>query len=481
MKKTRMRKLFTILHISDLHKPKDCNLDTLFYSLQTDCEAYTKDGISKPEIIVISGDIAEGTKNDDFKAKAIIKNQYAEAKRFLEKLTDYFLNGDRSRLVMVPGNHDYCYKDSKESMTLSPEANAKDDLKLLRTADPSVRWNWDDKQFYHVTNDALYQTRFELFREFYNDYYAGIRELPEDIEKKSYIVELNEYQIAFVCFNSCYRLDHLNPMGCICPDAVAQAHAKLVSLKNMGYLLVGIWHHHVSGLPAENNYMDHRILDAMMREDIKVGLFGHQHVSTAIQEYCDITSKQSILLISSGSLYGNRHQLVTGVPRQYNVIGVEFDNDDVTIQLNVRKDNSQYGYDIPHWMQSHIGIMNLPTYEHKLHIEKPKIEYIVEDIEKMVMNTNNYNLACMRLKEAGLEYELVLKYFDSYVSKVTDKKLLKRLLVNPRTSVQYMTALDTAVSSKDKEWILELLEADEFQINATSYVKELLEQAKNLI
>ena len=306
-----MRKQYTILHISDLHKPKNCNLKNLFYSLQTDCEAYSKDGISKPEIIVISGDIVEGSKNDGLKAKATISSQYAEAKIFLENLTDYFLDGDRSRLVMVPGNHDYCYKDSKESMTLSPEENAKEDFNRFKMADPEVRWNWDDKRFYHITNDAHYKARFDLFREFYNDFYSGIRKLPDDLDRSSYIVELNDYQIAFVCFNSCHRLDHLNPMGCICPDAVAQAHPKLVGLKNMGYLLVGVWHHHVSGLPVENNYMDHRILDAMMREDIKVGLFGHQHVSTVIQEYSDITSKQSILLISSGSLYGNRHQLVT--------------------------------------------------------------------------------------------------------------------------------------------------------------------------
>ena len=238
----RMKKQFTILHISDLHKPKNCNLNTLFYSLQTDCEAYTKDGISKPEIIVISGDIAEGSKNDGLKAKTIIRSQYAEAKMFLENLTDYFLDGDRRKLVMVPGNHDYCYKDSKESMTLSPEENAKEDFNRFKTADSEVRWNWDDKRFYHITNDVHYKARFDLFREFYNDFYSGIRKLPDDLDRSSYIVELNDYQIAFVCFNSCHRLDHLNPMGCICPDAVAQAHPKLVGLKNMGYLLVGVWH-----------------------------------------------------------------------------------------------------------------------------------------------------------------------------------------------------------------------------------------------
>ena len=474
-------KRYSILHISDLHKPENCNFDSLFYSLQTDCEVYTNEGISKPEIILISGDIANGTKDEGPNAEAIIRNQYADAKQFLEKLTQYFLDGDKSRMIIVPGNHDFCYKASKKSMELSPEEMAEEDLKLFKAADPTVRWNWEDKRFYHITNDTLYKNRFELFKEFYNDFYVGIRELPDDIDRSSYIIELNQYQTAFVCFNSCHRLDHLNPIGCICPDAITQVHGKLASLKNMGYLLVGVWHHHVSGLPVENNYMDYRILNAMMQEDIKVGMFGHQHVSTAIQEYRDITSQQSILLISSGSLYGNRHQLVTGVPRQYNVIGVSLDNSDVTIQLNIRKDNSLYGYEIPQWIRSPIGVKVLPNYEHKLCIEKPKIEYIVEDIEKMVKLTNNYEVACMRLKEEGLDNELVMKYFDNYVSKVRDRELLKHLLKKPKTINQFMTALDAAVVDKDKEWIKTLMEENVYLANANSYIKELLEQAAKII
>lgn len=46
---------YPILHISDLHKPENCNLDNLFYSIQTDCTAYIAGGICKPEIINIKG------------------------------------------------------------------------------------------------------------------------------------------------------------------------------------------------------------------------------------------------------------------------------------------------------------------------------------------------------------------------------------------------------------------------------------------
>ena len=77
-----MVKKFSILHISDLHKPENCSLDNVFYSLQKDCDAYIKDGIGKPEIIVVSGDLVEGSKNDD--AENIIKLEYAEVSKFLD-------------------------------------------------------------------------------------------------------------------------------------------------------------------------------------------------------------------------------------------------------------------------------------------------------------------------------------------------------------------------------------------------------------
>ncbi len=476
-----MVKHFSILHISDLHKPENCNLDNLFYSIQRDSEAYTKEGVRKPEIVVVSGDIADGVKDSGSDAETIIMSQYKEAGKFLKALTDYFLDGDKSRMIIVPGNHDYCYKTSKNSMSPSPKEKAKDDYKLLKVADPLVRWNWDDKQFYYITDRDLYKTRFDLFKAFYNDFYKGIRELPLNVESDSYIVEIERFKIAFVCFNSCYRLDHLNPMGCICPDAIAQAHERLVKLKNQGFLLAGVWHHHVSGLPAENNYMDYRILNAMMQEDIKLGLFGHQHVSTAVQEYSEITSKKSILLISSGCLYGNRYQLVTGVPRQYNVIEVRMDNEEVTLQLNVRKDNSLYGYDIPQWGVSPLGMKNLHVYEHKLRIEKPQVEYLVEDIEKMVRQSDNYEAGCLRLKELGLDNELVLKYFDSYIPKVKDIELLHHLLRSPRTIVQYMTALDAAVEQKDKHWIKQLLSDERFKNDTNPFLNELKEQANKMI
>ena len=46
-----------------------------------------------------------------------IRQQYSEAKNFLEDLTDFFLNKDKSRIVIVPGNHDVDWNVTKNLMT----------------------------------------------------------------------------------------------------------------------------------------------------------------------------------------------------------------------------------------------------------------------------------------------------------------------------------------------------------------------------
>lgn len=57
-----MKLNYTILHISDLHKPQKSSYKNLCESLFVDSDHYEKDGIQKPEIIVVSGDLIEGLK-----------------------------------------------------------------------------------------------------------------------------------------------------------------------------------------------------------------------------------------------------------------------------------------------------------------------------------------------------------------------------------------------------------------------------------
>ena len=116
----------TIFHISDLHKPKDLSYETLLDSLVDDKKRWKEESIHFPDFIVISGDLIQGGYTDED-----IEKQYNEVSDFLEKLVIEFLNGDKSRLIMVPGNHDVNRSCTISSMNRI-ENPSFDDLKLLK-------------------------------------------------------------------------------------------------------------------------------------------------------------------------------------------------------------------------------------------------------------------------------------------------------------------------------------------------------------
>ena len=103
---------YSILHISDIHKGQDVEYGPLFQSMRRDYECYTnQEGLLPPSFVVVSGDLIQGAYNDDE-----IRQQYDNVSLFLSEICDFFLNGDRKKLIIVPGNHDVNRNVTKASM-----------------------------------------------------------------------------------------------------------------------------------------------------------------------------------------------------------------------------------------------------------------------------------------------------------------------------------------------------------------------------
>src|SRR3970040_239449 len=100
----------SILHISDLHRDPENPIGNkvLLSSLIRDRNRYTSGEdprIPAPNFIIVSGDIVQGVKHGTPHARAVLDRQYEEAIAFLNALTDEFVEGDKDRVVIVPGNH----------------------------------------------------------------------------------------------------------------------------------------------------------------------------------------------------------------------------------------------------------------------------------------------------------------------------------------------------------------------------------------
>ena len=439
---------YSILHISDLHKGKDSDLNNLFVSLERDCENYTHEGILKPSIIVVSGDVVNGAEGKN--AINEIKQQYQEVAEFLNRLVGLFLDGDKRRLIIVPGNHDICRTYSMASMAPSQEDKSKD-VDAMKRMNPEIRWSWRDFRFYRVVHSSVYESRFSLFKEFYNTYYDGIRTIGGNPECYSDIVDLPEYGISFVLFNSCYRLDHLNFSGSICPSAVTVLDRSLNDLYKQGRLLVAVWHHHTMGLPPETNYLDYRILQTMLACHINIGLYGHQHKSQVINNYSDIDEEQPMLLVCSGSLYGQRKELATGYSRQYNLITIENSNHTAKVSVSVRTD-IQVDYDIPSWATGTIGKKARKSYDTEVPLYKPSVTESLMRIDDVARKTGDFNKAVKELVALGREVPRYDDYLDEYLSKANlSADDVIGLITDPQTETQAMVLINAAINKNDPE------------------------------
>ena len=115
--------MYSFLHISDLHRsPADPITNAeLISALVADRDRYRAEDppVPAPDAIVVSGDIVQGIPLGlpDF-AKQLAE-QYEVAEEFLADLSRRFLGGDRSRVIIVPGNHDIDWNTARRGCPIA--------------------------------------------------------------------------------------------------------------------------------------------------------------------------------------------------------------------------------------------------------------------------------------------------------------------------------------------------------------------------
>lgn len=467
----------SILHISDLHKAKGVSYDSLLDSLCDDRQRLMQESIQIPNFIVISGDLIEGAYTDDD-----IQKQYEEVSLFLEKLVAEFLDGDKTRLIMVPGNHDVnraCSSDSMKEKIL-PTAEELDFLKAnFWKPESMIRFDWKTMTFFEVNNIAKYNERFYLFKDFYDKFYGGLRVFPSNSTKEAFICPFEEEKIAFACFNSCNFLDDKNVAGNIDEEAISSISSDLRKLDSEGYLIVGVWHHHYYGDPYITNYMSRDVFYPMSEKGIRVGLFGHQHISEVADEYVspnyvdeEQRQKMKILLISSGTLFGGEKQLQPGVRRQYNVIeiGRQGLKSQIDIAINIREDNSRKANSkIPYWLCRQILSATDNKIHKKVFVKEINLDKYLLQLNKDTINSGDYEQSCTKLFDLGLDDKHVHDLFDEFLQKTSWQfqiEILQKIDMNSQEIIMLLYAtlsekdMDTAKKIKENEAIMKFVSSD---------------------
>lgn len=441
---------FSILHISDLHKLEGTKYQALLQSMLTDRDNYTSTGVLAPNYVVVSGDLIHGGDSEEE-----IRNQYKETAGFLNDVVSEFLDRDKKRMLIVPGNHDVSYPHSRNSMISEADENKDGNLIMYWDGHPDIRWNWKELSFYKIANGNLYNQRFELFREFYNDFYQGDREYPVDPHSEAECYFFPEDKVTFTLFNSCKGLDHLNDTADIDDDAIVSVTSKLRRTYNRGFLNIAVWHHHYYGAPRETNYLDREVINKMSHSYIQMGLFGHQHISQIAEFYGgdlalgESPDNQRILLVSSGTLFGGKKELPDGQKRQYNVIEVTRNTEEAKIEIHVREDNNKrVDSKLPIWSPKPINAT--ASIRTTVKLKKLEDQDALAEIYREAKESGNYKAALKDLKELKMTGAAYYSIRAEIIRSIKDNRYLLDHL-EPETKNDYMLLMACAERENDTD------------------------------
>ena len=323
--------MFSILHLSDLHRSpaEPTDSDSLLAALLADTERYICESpsIPRPEAIVVSGDIISGAGIGTANWQNSIGNQYRIANCFLSDLCTRFLDGDRSRLILIPGNHDVCWNTSYQSMQLVVPGDYPANLfETLIAPNSTYRWSWKDPALYRIRDDCLYQQRMSRYWDFAESFYQNVSlPFPIDRGRGFQLFELYDKRIVVAAFDSTYGNDCFAQPGAIESSAVGQCALALRDTNRSYDLRVAVWHHSIHGPPTRMDYMDVAQVHEMIGHGFQLGLHGHQHKSSTMTTVAQLDRVCTMAIVSAGSLCASAQDLPRGVNRQYNVVVVEDD------------------------------------------------------------------------------------------------------------------------------------------------------------
>ena len=323
----------TLLHISDLHRTSEPRLsnDELLSAIVSDATRWELEGIPRPDLIVVSGDLIQGAKANSPNADSEVTAQYREVGDFLRQLADEFVDSDCSRVVIVPGNHDVQWGRSRAAMKrieICPDNIA---TKALQPTS-RMRWNWKDNHTYEIYDTVIYESRLVHFREFRANFYQGLNPSPVSRDDEDLVfMEYPDIGLVIAGFSSWHGNDCFCHVGEIASPSLALSR-KLLAESTLP-VAIAVWHHSIVGGPREHDYMDQRIVHRMIDFGFNVGLHGHQHYPGAAPFELRLPNLTAMAVIGAGSLAVGDDELPMGERRQFNIVVIDLESESITVHV----------------------------------------------------------------------------------------------------------------------------------------------------
>ena len=286
-----------ILHLSDIHIKSIS--EARQYRTQLEADLIKELKVDHLEYLVISGDIADNSTTDDYKAASVMIGGLV--KRF---------GLDSSRLVIVPGNHDLNFDTSRNAYDLISHPKPSNQFPKEKCIDAG-------EAGILLRNEEKYELRFENFSKFYNEE-CDKKEYPLNYSEQGILYLNNEDKILFLGLNSCWEIDHYKPhhkRASVNIDAISCSLDQILNNKYDDWLKIAVMHHPVTGPDAMQNI---DFLEQLAIHGFQICMHGHIHES--IEGFHEYDNRRGINIIGAGTFGAPKTEHATGIPLQYNLL-----------------------------------------------------------------------------------------------------------------------------------------------------------------
>ena len=295
------------LHLSDVHLGTAEQAQVYYSQLETDL----LNGLDcrRLDYLILNGDMAD-------KAAS---SEYESALWLVERIMSRF-KLSRSSTIIVPGNHDVSYVQSKQAYSrfifdpIPPEDSIK-------------RFIPQQTGRIICEDDTSYEARFSPFAEFYQKVCS--RAYPLNCVEQAALQTYPKHKLLFLGLNSAHEVDHFyQHRASIYAPALAKGLDKVTS-KYKDWLKIAIWHHPICGSETMNT----EFMQQLTMRGFQICMHGHIH--EAMEDYHKFDDKLGIRVIGAGTFGAPAQQQSPGIPLQYNLITLN--PNDCTVQVESRK------------------------------------------------------------------------------------------------------------------------------------------------
>ncbi|MGH3929530.1 MAG: metallophosphoesterase, partial [Pseudonocardiaceae bacterium] len=293
----RRRGELTVLHVSDPQfgrhhlfggnglTPADQAHDTLFQRLHDDLERLATDHGLRPDLLVVTGDLAEWGLHSEFE----------QGVRFLTALTEA-AELPRRHVALVPGNHDI-NRDTCEAYFLQQKPYQRDPV-------------------------APYWPKWEPFVAAFEQFYDGIDGVSFTPDEPWTLFEMPELHVVVAGLNSTMAESHLDTdhYGWVGEHQLRWFAKQLSRYRERGWLRLAAVHHNAvrAAVADDENLRDADDLDRWLGQSGLVNLLLHGHTHDGRLHRLS----SGLLALSTGSAAVTPEARPQEVPNQYQLLTV---------------------------------------------------------------------------------------------------------------------------------------------------------------